>query len=279
MSELQTTDRQGRAARLILFGALAVLLISLASVPWVQFESQRAQTHFQKQWQAVWQIVEQAVDTAPAVPRQTEADLDRAATYLETALQAPRLSDTTVELLDGTLEKRVVLDGPWPFHTEFLISPADFRFFGTERIYGPDMPWPLDVGHAAGRIAAPQLASNFAAPLFLGPWLGLAVWGFRSRDPHRSLLFALATAYLLVAAAVFAHQRDFTTIDLAETHPALSWTLLALFATAAVAVYRRLKRPPPAGRCIQCGYDLRENRSGRCPECGTAIPQAPPTAA
>lgn len=28
-------------------------------------------------------------------------------------------------------------------------------------------------------------------------------------------------------------------------------------------------RPPPAGHCECCGYDLRTNVSGRCPECGT----------
>ena len=27
------------------------------------------------------------------------------------------------------------------------------------------------------------------------------------------------------------------------------------------------------GRCGQCGYDLRGNVSGCCPECGTAIPR------
>ena len=27
------------------------------------------------------------------------------------------------------------------------------------------------------------------------------------------------------------------------------------------------------GRCRNCGYDLRGNASGCCPECGTAIPQ------
>jgi len=32
-------------------------------------------------------------------------------------------------------------------------------------------------------------------------------------------------------------------------------------------------RPLPAGHCQRCGYDLRTNVSGRCPECGTPIPK------
>lgn len=27
----------------------------------------------------------------------------------------------------------------------------------------------------------------------------------------------------------------------------------------------------PEGRCVQCCYDLSENTSGRCPECGRAV--------
>lgn len=34
-------------------------------------------------------------------------------------------------------------------------------------------------------------------------------------------------------------------------------------------------RPPPAGHCRVCAYDLRGNISGRCPECGTAVGEQP----
>ncbi len=28
-------------------------------------------------------------------------------------------------------------------------------------------------------------------------------------------------------------------------------------------------------RCETCGYDLRRNESGRCPECGAVVPRLP----
>lgn len=41
---------------------------------------------------------------------------------------------------------------------------------------------------------------------------------------------------------------------------------------------RRRKRKPAAGLCGGCGYDLRSSK-GRCPECGTAIPDSRPRTA
>ena len=62
------------------------------------------------------------------------------------------------------------------------------------------------------------------------------------------------------------------------------WLMLACFATfvsncvvmyvsyrnAALLHHRRR-----AGRCIQCGYLLRGNESGTCPECGKRFPKRP----
>ena len=35
---------------------------------------------------------------------------------------------------------------------------------------------------------------------------------------------------------------------------------------------RAFRRRPKAGYCAQCGYNLTGNTSGRCPECGVAVP-------
>ena len=57
-----------------------------------------------------------------------------------------------------------------------------------------------------------------------------------------------------------------------------NWLPLGLLIVAAGQQWwggrRRIARWRREGRCLQCGYDLREN-SGRCPECGAAVTAAP----
>jgi hypothetical protein len=47
--------------------------------------------------------------------------------------------------------------------------------------------------------------------------------------------------------------------------------LFAIWAPGAVLVGVLLRRRPPPG-CCTCGYDLTGNVTGRCPECGSALP-------
>ena len=57
--------------------------------------------------------------------------------------------------------------------------------------------------------------------------------------------------------------------------------LLTTVAPAAWVVLRlRRRNRLQAGNCAHCGYNLRGNQSGRCPECGLVVPApSPPTAA
>lgn len=45
----------------------------------------------------------------------------------------------------------------------------------------------------------------------------------------------------------------------------------AIFWTAAAICFSYSRQPPPAHLCHCCGYDLRKNQSGVCPECGTGV--------
>jgi hypothetical protein len=67
-------------------------------------------------------------------------------------------------------------------------------------------------------------------------------------------------------------------------HDPGQWVMLACFAAFAsncvvmYASYRNAELPRQrrrAGRCIQCGYLLRGNASGTCPECGKRFPKRP----
>ena len=49
------------------------------------------------------------------------------------------------------------------------------------------------------------------------------------------------------------------------------WMLLTVLAVPTALLSWPARRPPP-GHC-PCGYDLRGNVSGRCPECGTRVRQ------
>lgn len=49
------------------------------------------------------------------------------------------------------------------------------------------------------------------------------------------------------------------------------WIPLLMIGTPTLLAWYRDRPAPPPGVCFQCGYDLRGNVSGRCPECGQDI--------
>jgi hypothetical protein len=115
----------------------------------------------------------------------------------------------------------------------------------------------------------------------------VASFSYRPRSIEVALLLGLlltiAQAAAYVAAEYVPDPLVFTwwlwkSIVIAATATAplgLIWALAARWLTAPYwrARYRR------QGSCADCGYDLRGNLSGRCPECGTAVPTAAGTSA
>jgi hypothetical protein len=81
----------------------------------------------------------------------------------------------------------------------------------------------------------------------------------------------LARAFLALGACVTA----FAAPEILVRHGVPGWAaappFCALAAAAVYALYRpreRRRRRRAMGQCVACGYDLRGNVSGLCPECG-----------
>ncbi len=51
------------------------------------------------------------------------------------------------------------------------------------------------------------------------------------------------------------------------------WIPLGIVAIATAFLFHRDRRRIPRGHCLKCGYNLTDNESGICPECGKPIPK------
>ena len=51
------------------------------------------------------------------------------------------------------------------------------------------------------------------------------------------------------------------------------WMILLVSAAPTGWLWWKDRRHTPPGHCQKCGYDLTGNVSGRCPECGEAVPR------
>jgi len=56
------------------------------------------------------------------------------------------------------------------------------------------------------------------------------------------------------------------------------WMPFAAVAIPTAVLWRRDRRPPRKGHCPHCGYNLKGNESGVCPECSTPVPKQETTA-
>jgi len=49
------------------------------------------------------------------------------------------------------------------------------------------------------------------------------------------------------------------------------WLIVIAFCVLGAMMMAAATRRRPPGCCVQCGYDLTGNESGRCPECGRDV--------
>ena len=96
------------------------------------------------------------------------------------------------------------------------------------------------------------------------------------RQAERSLIALLAIAALVIALAVLPSVVYVLQRYLFPRAPLVFLMLsvlpgYALVVAGVVIAVRRYTRKPPPGFCQNCGYNLRGNISGVCPECGTDI--------
>lgn len=109
-------------------------------------------------------------------------------------------------------------------------------------------------------------------PVSIVPWLGLLVlaWVFHSA---RHLL--LAAAFWLVALTglfVMMAPSHHLLTDTFSNDP-LFWVTLMLFLTVGGVIWEKIESRPDPTACLSCGYTLKANTTGICPECGEAIPE------
>ncbi len=113
-----------------------------------------------------------------------------------------------------------------------------------------------------------------AGPVELGACVLIVVLGLAGlfgllhhlQSMHGETMSPIAGAGLVAGAVV---------LTFAVASAAVAGVLLGIwfaFSTVATPLSRWLqRRTPAAGHCVGCGYNLRGNVSGVCPECGTEI--------
>ncbi len=112
---------------------------------------------------------------------------------------------------------------------------------------------------------------------FGGGGLGVVAWGRPDRwEPNyldlRMLQWRLEWKQVFAPTAIWPSSRvsgQRMGVRMVEL-----WLPLASSLTASAWLWRSDRQPPP-GHCLHCGYDLTNNESGTCPECGHAIAASP----
>lgn len=89
---------------------------------------------------------------------------------------------------------------------------------------------------------------------------------------RRRLIASVAGGLAYAVVAYFGMRWSFQSVGPSTTK--LAWLValaVGIGVYSLIVVALPVKSPAPLGRCRRCGYDLRGNVSGVCPECGKRV--------
>ncbi len=120
-------------------------------------------------------------------------------------------------------------------------------------------------GLISGTRGLALLNRNGNGVTFTSGWFDIR-WGWSAAPGVRMLPLVLVPRYRQIEWGWYPHYYT----------PAMlmcpGWCPVLACAVPAGLLWRRDRRRMPPGYCQKCGYNLTGNVSGRCPECGEAVP-------
>lgn len=128
---------------------------------------------------------------------------------------------------------------------------------------------PQEIISQIGDWLAPEVG-NFRYPVAFVLWVALYI-EYRRR-PHRRGIFAylLVSWTLLCLMTWLAGSERLLSLNGILDHQSNFWGVIMLLMTWATIFFGGLRNEYTSSfSCLQCGYSLKGNLTGRCPECGT----------
>lgn len=122
---------------------------------------------------------------------------------------------------------------------------------------------------SAHKVLAPRI-SGTAIPWTILLWIVILIfaWFFVA---YRPFLFAGSIWLITLSGLVLMLTPRYDLLSETMDNDPLFWIVLMLLMTVGVIIWDKIEsRPDPAG-CPMCGYMLKGNTTGRCPECGEKI--------
>lgn len=131
---------------------------------------------------------------------------------------------------------------------------------------------PQEIISRIGDWLAP-MAGGFRLPIAFIPWVALYI-EYRRRPRSRGIFAWLFVSWSLLCVVIWlAGSERLLSLNGVLDHQSNFWGAIMLTATCVALTYGGLRNSyndPLA--CNQCGYSLKGNQSGTCPECGGSVP-------